>query len=73
MLFTIINNILKKNEPYNPELCAHVNPPPGHRTVSVFLLNNIIKVPIVKLKKVSNRAGLRVVNTTDIPPLFWYN
>ena len=35
MLLTVIYNILKKNEPYNPELYAHVNTPPDHRTVSV--------------------------------------
>ena len=35
MLLTVIYNILKKNEPYNPELYAHVNTPPDYRTVSV--------------------------------------
>ena len=35
MLLTAIYNILKKNEPYNPELYAHINTPPKHRTVSV--------------------------------------
>ena len=35
MLLTAIYNILKKNEPYNPELYAHINTPPEHRTVSV--------------------------------------
>ena len=36
MLLTAIYNILKKNEPYNPELYAHYNnTPPEHRTVSV--------------------------------------
>lgn len=36
MLLTVIYNILKKNEPYNPELYAHSNnTPPDHRTVSV--------------------------------------
>lgn len=36
MLLTAIYNILKKNEPYNPELYAHSNnTPPEHRTVSV--------------------------------------
>ena len=35
MLLTAIYNILKKNEPYNPELYAHSNTPPKQRTVSV--------------------------------------
>lgn len=35
MLLTAIYNILKKNEPYNPELYAHINTPPEHRAVSV--------------------------------------
>lgn len=35
MLLTAIYNILKKNEPYNSELYAHINTPPEHRTVSV--------------------------------------
>lgn len=35
MLLTAIYNILKKNEPYNPELYARTNTPPEHRTVSV--------------------------------------
>ena len=35
MLLTAIYNILKKNEPYNFELFAHINTPPEHRTVSV--------------------------------------
>ena len=36
MLLTAIYNILKKKEPYNPELYAHsYNTPPEHRTVSV--------------------------------------
>ena len=35
MLLTAIYNILKKNEPYNPELYAQINTPPKHRTVSV--------------------------------------
>ena len=35
MLLTAIYNILKKNEPYNPELYAHINTPQEHRTVSV--------------------------------------
>ena len=35
MLLTAIYNILKKNEPYNPELYAHINTTPEHRTVSV--------------------------------------
>lgn len=35
MLLTAIYNILKKNEPYNPELYAHFNTPPEHRAVSV--------------------------------------
>ena len=35
MLLTAIYNILKKNQPYNPELYAHINTPPVQRTVSV--------------------------------------
>ena len=35
MLLTAVYNILKKNEPYNPELYARINTPPEHRTVSV--------------------------------------
>ena len=35
MLLTAIYNILKKNEPYNSELYAHLNTPPKQRTVSV--------------------------------------
>ena len=35
MLLTAIYNILKKNEPYNPELYAHINTPPKQRKVSV--------------------------------------
>ena len=35
MLLTAIYNILKKNEPYNPELYLRANTPPEHRTVSV--------------------------------------
>lgn len=36
MLLSVIYNILKKNEPYNPEFYAHSNnTPPDHRTVSV--------------------------------------
>ena len=36
MLLTAIYNILKKNEPYNPELYAHLyDTPPKQRTVSV--------------------------------------
>ena len=35
MLLTAIYNILKKNEPYNPELYAQINTPPRQRTVSV--------------------------------------
>lgn len=35
MLLTAIYNILKKNEPYNSELYAHINTPPEHRAVSV--------------------------------------
>ena len=35
MLLTAIYNILKKDEPYNPELYAHINTPPEHRAVSV--------------------------------------
>ena len=36
MLLTAIYNILKKNEPYNPELYLRCNnTPPEHRAVSV--------------------------------------
>lgn len=35
MLLTAIYNILKKNEPYNPELYRQANNPPTNRTVSV--------------------------------------
>ena len=35
ILLTAIYNILKKNEPYNPELYRHTNTPPEHRTISV--------------------------------------
>ena len=35
ILLTAIYNILFKNEPYNPELYAHINTPPKQRTVSV--------------------------------------
>ena len=35
MLLTIIYNILKKNEPYNPELYRKSDLPPTHREVSV--------------------------------------
>ena len=35
MLLTDIYNILKKNEPYNTGLYAHINTPPKHRSVSV--------------------------------------
>ncbi len=35
MLLTAINDILKKNEPYNPELYAQINTPPKNRAVSV--------------------------------------
>ena len=35
MLLTAIYNILKKNEPYNPELYHRDNNPPAHRTVTV--------------------------------------
>ena len=35
MLLTAIYNILKKNEPYIPELYAQINTPPKHRAVSV--------------------------------------
>lgn len=35
MLLTAICNILKKNEPYNPELYHRVNTPSEHRTVFV--------------------------------------
>ena len=41
-LLTAIYNILKKNEPYNSELYAHINTPPKHRAVSaeeaIFIL-----------------------------------
>ena len=35
MLLTAIYNILKKNEPYNPELYRNGDRPPIHREVSV--------------------------------------
>lgn len=35
MLLTAIYNILKKNEPYNPDLYRRINTPPEHRTVSL--------------------------------------
>ena len=35
MLLTAIYNILKKNEPYNPELYRKADRPPVHREVSV--------------------------------------
>ena len=35
MLLTAIYNMLKKNEPYNPELYRHTDQPPAHREVSV--------------------------------------
>ena len=35
MLLTAIYNILKKNEPYNPELYRQDNNPPAHRAVTV--------------------------------------
>ena len=35
MLLTAIYNILKKNEPYNPELYRNADRPPAHREVSV--------------------------------------
>lgn len=35
MLLTAIYNILKKSEPYNPQLYRRANTPPEHRTVSV--------------------------------------
>ena len=35
MLLTAIYNILKKNEPYNPELYRKADPLPAHREVSV--------------------------------------
>jgi len=35
MLLTAIYNILKKSEPYNPDLYRKVNLPPVHREVSV--------------------------------------
>lgn len=42
MILTAIYNILKKNEPYNPELYRNIDRPPVHREVSleeaVFIL-----------------------------------
>ena len=35
MLLTAIYNILKKNEPYNPELYRNGDRPPVHREISV--------------------------------------
>ena len=35
MLLTAIYNMLKKNEPYNPELYRQADRPPTHREVSV--------------------------------------
>ena len=35
MLLTAIYNMLKKNEPYNPELYRKANLSPSHREVSV--------------------------------------
>ena len=35
MLLTAIYNMLKKNEPYNPELYRKGDRPPAHREVSV--------------------------------------
>ena len=35
MLLTAIYNMLKKNEPYNPELYRKGDQPPAHREVSV--------------------------------------
>ena len=35
MLLTAIYNMLKKNEPYNPELYRKADRPPTHREVSV--------------------------------------
>lgn len=35
MLLTAIYNMLKKNEPYNPELYRKADRPPAHREVSV--------------------------------------
>ena len=35
MLLTAIYNMLKKNEPYNPELYRKANLSPAHREVSV--------------------------------------
>jgi transposase len=35
MLLTVIYNILKKNEPYNPKLLRNSDLPPAHREVSV--------------------------------------
>lgn len=42
MLLTVIYNMLKKNEPYNPELYRKSDRPPAHREVSedeaIFIL-----------------------------------
>lgn len=53
MLLTVIYNILKKNEPYNPELYRKSDLPPAHREVSVaeavFILQRqsyIVSAPI---------------------------
>ena len=35
MFLTAIYNMLKKNEPYNPELYCKADRPPAHREVSV--------------------------------------
>lgn len=35
MLLTAIYNMLKKNEPYNPELYHKADCPPSHRAVSI--------------------------------------
>lgn len=35
MLLTDIYNILKKNEPYNPELYRNSDKPPMHREISI--------------------------------------
>ena len=35
MLLTAVYNMLKKNEPYNPELYHMADRPPAHREVSV--------------------------------------
>ena len=35
MLLTAIYNMLKKNEPYNPELYRKGDPPPAYHEVSV--------------------------------------